>query len=62
LNTGGGLGAKINHSKITRFALPRVHVTADMSLFELEAHISGFYRSLRKRLLGVDELEGMVGA
>jgi hypothetical protein len=40
----------------------RVHVTADMSLFEFEAHISGFYRSLRKRLLGVDELEGVVGA
>jgi len=72
MNTGGGLGAKINHSKnndakinhskIKRFALPRAHVTADMSLFEFEAHISGFYRSLRKRLLGVDELEGMVGA
>jgi len=52
MNTGGGFGAKIN-----RFALPRVHVTADMSLFEFEAHISGFYRSLRKRLLGSDELE-----
>ena len=72
MNTGGGLGAKINHSKnndakmnhskVNRFALPRAHVTADMSLFEFEAHISGFYRSLRKRLLGVDELEGMVGA
>jgi len=77
MNVGGGFGAKIhrskisgaksnhskiNQSKINRFALPRVHVTADMSLFELEAHISGFYRSLRKRLLGVDELEGMVGA
>jgi peptidoglycan/xylan/chitin deacetylase (PgdA/CDA1 family) len=67
MNMGGGLGAKINHSKIgdakiRRFALPRVHITADMSLFEFEAHISGFYRSLRKRLLGVDELEGVVGA
>jgi peptidoglycan/xylan/chitin deacetylase (PgdA/CDA1 family) len=82
MNTGGGFGAKINHSKIgdakisdakisdakigdakiRRFALPRVHVTADMSLFEFEAHISGFYRSLRKRLLGADELEGVVGA
>jgi peptidoglycan/xylan/chitin deacetylase (PgdA/CDA1 family) len=59
MNTGGGLGAKINHSKINRFALPRAHVTADMSLFEFEAHISGFYRSLRKRLLGIDGLEGM---
>ena len=52
MNTGGGFGAKIN-----RFALPRVHVTADMSLFEFEAHISGFYRSLRKRLLGGHEVE-----
>jgi peptidoglycan/xylan/chitin deacetylase (PgdA/CDA1 family) len=72
MNVGGGFGAKIdrakiNHSKISgakinRFVLPRVHVTADMSLFEFEAHISGFYRSLRKRLLGGDELEAVVGA
>jgi peptidoglycan/xylan/chitin deacetylase (PgdA/CDA1 family) len=57
MNIGGGFGAKIN-----RFALPRVHVTADMSLFEFEAHISGFYRSLRKRLMGSEELEAVVGA
>ncbi len=57
MNAGGGLGAKIN-----RFALPRVHVTADMSLAEFEAHISGFYRSLRKKLLGGDEREAVVGA
>jgi len=57
MNIGGGFGAKIN-----RFAVPRVHVTADMSLFEFEAHISGFYRSMRKRLLGGDELEAVVGA
>jgi hypothetical protein len=72
MNVGGGFGAKINHwkinhpkvsgAKINRFALPRVHVTADMSLFEFEAHISGFYRSLRKRLLGGDELEALTGA
>jgi peptidoglycan/xylan/chitin deacetylase (PgdA/CDA1 family) len=62
MNVGGGFGAKISGAKINRFALPRVHVTADMSLFEFEAHISGFYRSLRKRLLGGDELEGVVGA
>jgi hypothetical protein len=71
MNVGGGLGAKINrsgigrseigHPKINRFALPRVHVTADMNLFEFEAHISGFYRSLRQRLLGVDEMEGVAG-
>jgi peptidoglycan/xylan/chitin deacetylase (PgdA/CDA1 family) len=57
MNTGGGFGAKIN-----RFAVPRVHVTADMSLFEFEAHISGFYRSVRKKLLGGEELEEVVGA
>ena len=62
MNVGGGFGAKISGAKINRFALPRVHVTADMSLFEFEAHISGFYRSLRQRLLGGDELEGVVGA
>jgi peptidoglycan/xylan/chitin deacetylase (PgdA/CDA1 family) len=62
MNVGGGFGAKIVGAKINRFALPRVHVTADMSLFEFEAHISGFYRSLRKRLLGGDELEAVVGA
>jgi len=31
-----------------KFALPRVHITADVSLAELEAHISGFHRSLRE--------------
>jgi peptidoglycan/xylan/chitin deacetylase (PgdA/CDA1 family) len=39
VNAGGGFGAKT-----PRFALPRVHVTADMSTAEFEAHISGFYR------------------
>ncbi len=57
MNTGGGFGAKID-----RFAVPRVHVTADMNLYEFEAHITGFYRTLRKRLPGRDELETMVGA
>jgi peptidoglycan/xylan/chitin deacetylase (PgdA/CDA1 family) len=52
MNAGGGLGAKIN-----RFAVPRVHVTADMRLAEFEAHIAGFYRTLRKRLPGVAETE-----
>jgi len=33
-----------------RFALPRVHVTADMSLSVLEAHVSGFHDNLRRRL------------
>ena len=57
INTGGGFGAKINW-----FALPRVHVTADMSLAEFEAHISGFYRSLRSRLTGGEKLEALAGA
>lgn len=50
MNTGGGFGAAIE-----RFAFPRVHVTADMTLSEFEAHVSGFYRSLRARLLGQRE-------
>jgi peptidoglycan/xylan/chitin deacetylase (PgdA/CDA1 family) len=66
MNTGGGFGAKIvaakiNGEKINRFALPRVHITADMSLFEFEAHISGFYRSLRNRLPRSEELEVVTG-
>lgn len=44
LNVDGGLGAET-----PRFALPRVHVTADMALPQFEAHVSGFYRALRER-------------
>src|SRR5258708_28615887 len=47
LNGGGGFGAEMS-----RFALPRVHVTSEMNLAEFEAHISGFYRELRQRFLG----------
>lgn len=47
LNAGGGFGATG-----PRFALPRVHVSAEMSLAEVEAHVSGFYIALRRRLLG----------
>jgi peptidoglycan/xylan/chitin deacetylase (PgdA/CDA1 family) len=47
LNVGGGFG-----SPMPRFALPRVHVTGETSLGEFEAHVSGFYRSLRLRFLG----------
>jgi peptidoglycan/xylan/chitin deacetylase (PgdA/CDA1 family) len=43
LNVGGGFG-----NETLKFALPRVHITADVSLAELEAHISGFHRSLRE--------------
>lgn len=50
MNEGGGFGAQIE-----RFAVPRVHVTADMSLAEFEAHITGFYRDLRKKLRGGEE-------
>jgi peptidoglycan/xylan/chitin deacetylase (PgdA/CDA1 family) len=34
----------------SKFALPRVHVTADMSLSVFEAHASGFHENLRRRL------------
>ena len=43
LNFGGGLGAAN-----PRFALPRIHVTANMSIAEFEAHVSGFHQSLRQ--------------
>ena len=42
LNLGGSLG-----TPTPRFALPRVHITAAMTLAEFEAHISGFHGSLR---------------
>jgi len=47
MNIGGGFGAEL-----PRFALPRVHVSADMSLAEFEAHLSGFHRDFRSRLSG----------
>jgi len=43
VNYGGGFGAEL-----PVFALPRVHVTAEMSLGEFEAHVSGFHRRLRR--------------
>jgi peptidoglycan/xylan/chitin deacetylase (PgdA/CDA1 family) len=43
LNAGGGFG-----TQTPKFALPRIHITADMSLAEFEAHISGFHRSLQE--------------
>lgn len=45
MNIGGGFGARLQ-----KFALPRVHVTAEMSLSEFEAHVSGFHRDFRSRL------------
>jgi peptidoglycan/xylan/chitin deacetylase (PgdA/CDA1 family) len=44
LNFGGGLGVDL-----PPFALPRVHVTSEMSLAEFEAHVSGFYARLQRR-------------
>jgi peptidoglycan/xylan/chitin deacetylase (PgdA/CDA1 family) len=43
LNWGGGLG-----TELPPFAIPRVHVTASMSVAELEAHVAGFYASLQR--------------
>jgi peptidoglycan/xylan/chitin deacetylase (PgdA/CDA1 family) len=45
MNYGGGF-----RPVSSRFAIPRVHVTADMTLGEFEAHVSGFYEALRQRL------------
>ena len=42
LNFGGGLG-----SPLPSYAVPRIHVTAGMSLAEFEAHVSGFYARLQ---------------
>lgn len=52
MNSGGPVS-----SKSTRFALPRIHITANMSLSEFEAHISGFHRSLHHRFRRGDNLE-----
>ena len=45
LNFGGGLGADL-----PPYALPRVHVTTAMNLAEFEAHLSGFYSRLQRRM------------
>jgi len=44
MNFGGGLG-----SNLPAFAMPRIHVTAEMSLAEFEGHVSGFYGWLQRR-------------
>jgi peptidoglycan/xylan/chitin deacetylase (PgdA/CDA1 family) len=46
LNFGGGFCPSAN---ISRFSIPRLHVTTDMGLGEFEAHVSGFHESLRRR-------------
>jgi peptidoglycan/xylan/chitin deacetylase (PgdA/CDA1 family) len=43
LNFGGGLG-----TALPPFALPRIHVTSETTLSELDAHVSGFYGRLRR--------------
>jgi peptidoglycan/xylan/chitin deacetylase (PgdA/CDA1 family) len=43
LNFGGGLGIDL-----PAYALPRVHVTSEMSLAEFEAHVSGFHARLQR--------------
>jgi peptidoglycan/xylan/chitin deacetylase (PgdA/CDA1 family) len=43
LNFGGGLG-----TPLPRLSLPRVHVTSDMSVAELEAHVCGFHARLQR--------------
>jgi peptidoglycan/xylan/chitin deacetylase (PgdA/CDA1 family) len=44
LNFGGGLG-----TGLPPYAMPRVHVTSEMSLTEFEAHVSGFHTWLQRR-------------
>jgi peptidoglycan/xylan/chitin deacetylase (PgdA/CDA1 family) len=43
LNYGGGLGADL-----PAFSMPRIHVTASMSLSEFEAHVAGFHSFLQR--------------
>ncbi len=45
MNVGGGLGADL-----PRHAMPRIHVSAEMSSAELEAHVSGFYEGMKRGL------------
>jgi peptidoglycan/xylan/chitin deacetylase (PgdA/CDA1 family) len=48
LNFGGGL---LRQSS-PRFGLPRAHVTGEMSMAEMEAHLSGFHEALQRRFRG----------
>jgi hypothetical protein len=47
MNVGGGLG-----TELPPHAIPRVHVNAGMTLSEFEAHVSGFYETLQRRVRG----------
>jgi len=42
-------------STLHKFSIPRVHVTAEMSLDVYEAHVSGFHESLRNRIRGLQQ-------
>jgi peptidoglycan/xylan/chitin deacetylase (PgdA/CDA1 family) len=44
VNYGGGF-----ETFVPSFAVPRVHLTADMTLGEFEAHVSGMHRDLRSQ-------------
>lgn len=57
MNFGGGLG-----TDLPPYALPRIHVTAEMGLAELEAHISGFYARLQRKTGRAPKTFGMVQA
>ena len=57
LNYGGGLG-----TDLAPFALPRVHVTAEMGLSEFEAHVSGFYAGMQRKAGRAPQTLGMAQA
>ena len=42
MNFGGGFG-----TILPQFSVPRLHITADMTIAEFEAHVSGFHRRLQ---------------
>jgi peptidoglycan/xylan/chitin deacetylase (PgdA/CDA1 family) len=42
-----------NGNLADRFSFPRVHVSAGMNLSEFEAHVSGFYNSIRHKTIQV---------
>lgn len=46
MNAGGSVSQPMD-----RFAVPRIHINADMNLGEFEAHASGFHQYLQSRLM-----------
>jgi peptidoglycan/xylan/chitin deacetylase (PgdA/CDA1 family) len=57
VNFGGGFGVEL-----PRFALPRVHVTQEMSLAEFEGHLCGLHERLRRRMGYSERVERSPGA